>query len=205
MSNSTTKPILSNSSFSKSLNWFWRTFILRYWLLWLVFFIMVGIFLSLKPYEYFTQRNLLNIARSFSWVAIVAFGQSLVIIIGGIDLSVGAVMGLSGLISALCMQAGLSVPVSIIAGLLTGAWMGFINGTIVGRTNLPPFIVTLASMSLARGVTHGLSGGWSITDLDAGFRALGQNDLTIGSIAFPIPFIIMLVLAIFHLKHNSFL
>lgn len=197
MRNSTTKPSLNNSVFAKSLNWFWRTIMLRYWLLGLVFFIIVGILLSQKPSVFFTQQNLLNISRSFSWIAIAAFGQSLVIIIGGIDLSVGAVMGLSGLISALCMQAGLSVPISIIAGLLTGAWIGFINGTIVGRTKLPPFIVTLASMSLARGVTHGLSGGWSITNLDAGFRALGQNDLTLGAIAFPIPFIIMLVLAMF--------
>jgi ribose transport system permease protein len=156
----------------------------------------VGTFLVLGQDTFFANRNLLNIARTFSWIAIAAFGESIVIITGGIDLSVGAVMGLTGLISALCMRAGLPVPLAIGAGLLTGGLVGWANGTIVGRVNLPPFIVTLGTMSIARGATHGLSGGYSVTDLPQGFRALGQSDLFLGPISFPLPFILMLSIAI---------
>jgi ribose transport system substrate-binding protein len=168
----------------------------RHWLLLSVFALILVIFLILSLNAFFTERNLFNIARSFAWIAIAAFGESLVIIIGGIDLSVGAVMGLSGLISALGMQAGLPVWLAIASGLLTGGLVGWANGTIVGRVKLPPFIVTLATMSIARGATHGLSSGWSVTDLPEGFRMLGQSDLQIGPISFPLPFIMMLGLAV---------
>ena len=174
----------------------WRVAFERHWLL-ITFLVLTAIALSLLQVNaFFTARNLLNVARSFSWIAIAAFGESLVIIIGGIDLSVGAVMALAGLISALGMQIGLPVPLAVTAGLLTGAFVGWLNGTIVGNVKLPPFIVTLATMSIARGVTHVLSSGWSVTDLPAGFRALGQSDLDLGLFAIPLPFLIMLVLAL---------
>ena len=107
-------------SLLERLSRFWRTTISRYPAVVLILLLVVAILSSLQQQTFFTGPNLLNVARTFSWLAIAAFGESLVIIIGGIDLSVGAVMGLSGLISALCMQLGLPVPLAILAGLATG-------------------------------------------------------------------------------------
>lgn len=180
----------------KMLSQFWRMMIGRYPVVMLLLLLVVGVLSSLQQQAFFTYPNLLNVARTFSWLAIAAFGESLVIIIGGIDLSVGAVMGLAGLISALCMQVGLPVPLAIVAGLATGGLVGWINGTIVARIKLPPFIVTLGTMSIVQGFTHGLSGGWSVTGLPQGFRLLGQGDLSLGPVSFPLPFIIVLGLAI---------
>ncbi|GAB4542392.1 MAG: ABC transporter permease [Anaerolineae bacterium] len=158
--------------------------------------LVVVVFLSLRTDTFFTSNNLFNVSRAFSWIAIAAFGESMVIIIGGIDLSVGAVMALAGLISALCMRAGLSVPLAIIAGLLTGGMMGWLNGTMVGRVKLPPFIVTLGTMSIARGIAFGLTGGWPVRNLPLAFRALGQYDLPLGDWFLPLPVFIMLGLAL---------
>ena len=174
----------------------WRTTIGRYPVVILLFLTIVGILSSLPQRTFFAGPNLLNVARTFSWLAIAAFGESMVIIIGGIDLSVGATMGLAGLISALCMQIGLPVPLAIASGLATGTLAGWINGTIVAHVKLPPFIVTLGTMSVVQGLTHGLSGGWSVTDLPQGFRVLGQSDLVLGPLSLPLPFIFVLGLAV---------
>jgi len=168
----------------------------RHELVVLVLLLAVGIFLSLWTDTFFTWNNLSNISRAFSWIAIAAFGESMVIIIGGVDLSVGAVMALSGLISALCLQGGLPVPLAVVGGLLTGGLVGWVNGTLVGRVRLPPFIVTLGTMSVARGITFGLTGGWPVRNLPPGFRALGQYDLPLAALSLPLPVLFMLGLAI---------
>jgi ribose transport system substrate-binding protein len=189
-------PTKSKSNVLKVLARFWRTTIGRYPVVVLLLLTMTGILSSLQQRTFFTGPNLLNVARTFSWLAIAAFGESMVIIVGGIDLSVGATMGLAGLISALCMQLGLPVPLAIVAGLATGVMVGWLNGTIVAHVKLPPFIVTLGTMSIVQSLTHGLSGGWSVTDLPQGFRVLGQSDLMLGPISLPLPFIFVLGLAV---------
>jgi len=156
----------------------------------------IGAFLSLQTDTFLIGNNLSNISRAFSWIAIAAFGECMVIIIGGVDLSVGAVMALAGLISALCLRAGVATPLAIGAGLLTGGLVGWVNGTMIGRVKLPPFIVTLATMSVVRGLTSVLTGGWPVRNLPPGFRALGQYDLQIGPLALPLPTSIMLGLAV---------
>ncbi len=179
----------------RPLTWSWSILLGRQEFVVLVLLLVIGVFLSLRTDTFFTSRNLFNVARAFSWIAIAAFGESMVIIIGGIDLSVGAVMALAGLISALCLQAGLPVLVAVAAGLLTGGLVGGVNGVMVGRVKLPPFIVTLGTMSIARGVTFGLTGGWPVRNLPQGFRLLGQYDLPLGSWFLPLPVLVMLGLA----------
>jgi len=174
----------------------WRMLVSRHEFSALVLLLVVGTFLSLRTDTFLTSNNLSNVSRAFSWIAIAAFGESMAIIIGGIDLSVGAVMALAGLISALCLRAGYAVPLAILAGLLTGGLVGWVNGIVVGRVRLPPFIVTLATMSIARGITFALTGGWPVRDLPAGFRVLGQSDLALGSLSLPLPTLFMLGLAV---------
>jgi ribose transport system permease protein len=184
------------SDLPRSLRGIWHILISRHEIVVLVLLLIISAFLSLQTDTFFTWNNLSNISRAFSWIAIAAFGESMVIIIGGIDLSVGAVMALAGLITARCLDAGLPVPLAIVAGLLTGGLVGWVNGTLVGRVRLPPFIITLATMSIARGIAFGLTGGWPVLDLPQGFRLLGQHDLLLGSLSLPVPVLFMLGLAV---------
>jgi ribose transport system permease protein len=100
------------------------------------------------------------------------------------------------LITALALRFGLPIPLALIAGLLAGGAVGWINGTLVGRVRFPPFIVTLGTASIFRGIIFGLAQGWPITDLPANFRYLGQADVYVGPLAIPVPLIITILLAI---------
>jgi ribose transport system permease protein len=158
----------------------------------LVLFLVVLVFLSLQTDTFLSNQNLSSVARNVSWIAVVALGQSMVIILGGIDLSVGATLALAGLVAASTLQAGLPVPLAIAAGLLIGVVIGCINGLMVAVVRLPPFIVTLGTMSVGRGIAYGLTKGWSVTSLPQGFLLLGQYDLRIGSWSVPLPFLLTL-------------
>lgn len=162
----------------------------------LAVFLAVIALLSLRSDAFLTNQNLANVARNFSWIAIVALGQSMVMIVGGIDLSVGATLALAGLIAAYCMQLGLAVPLAIVAGLLVGLAMGWVNGAMVARMRLPAFIITLGTMSIARGLAYGLTRGWSVTAMPAGFLVLGQLNLTLASWTVPLPFLLALAIAL---------
>jgi ribose transport system permease protein len=194
-------------------NWFsyiqlgWRALIRRQELVVFVLLLVTGTFLGLQTDTFLTSNNLFNVGRSFSWIAIAAFGESMVIIIGGIDLSVGAVMALAGLITAIGLQANIPVPWAILAGFLTGGLVGLVNGTLVGRVRLSSFIVTLGTMSIARGVTFGLTGGWPVRSLSESYRFLGQGDLVLGPWLIPIPVIFTIVVAVLvaFLLNNSVL
>ena len=157
---------------------------------------MIGLILSLRTNTFFTPVNLFNILRAFSWIAVAAFGEALVLIIGGIDLSVGAVMALAGMVSALVLQSGAGVPLAVGAGLLTAALVGWVNGSVISRLKLPPFIVTLATMSVVRGLVFGLARGWPLRDFPESYRRLGQFDLSLGQWPIPMPSLIMLGLAL---------
>lgn len=172
--------------------WYWRMLVERRYLFVLMLLLLVGAFLSLSTNTFLASNNLFNIARACSWIAIAAFGESMVIIIGGIDLSVGAVMALAGLVSALCLQAGLPIPLAIMAGLLSGGVLGWINGILVGRIKLPSYIITLGTMGIARGLAVGLTGGWPVRDLPHRFNMLGVSDLPVGTWAVPLPVLMML-------------
>jgi ribose transport system permease protein len=150
--------------------------------------------LGLTTDTFFTSTNLLNVAIYVSWFAIAAFGVGVAIIVGGIDLSVAAVMALAGLVCAIALEQGLPLPLAIVLGLLSGATVGLLNGFLVSRFRLPPFIVTLGTMGIARGITLGLTGGAPVRDLPEAFRTLGQGSLAAGSLSLPLPVLWMLLL-----------
>lgn len=151
--------------------------------------------LGLGTETFLTSTNLLNVAIYVSWFAIAALGVGMAIIVGGIDLSVASVMALAGLICAMAADAGLPLPAAIMLGLLSGLLVGLLNGGLVARFRLPPFIVTLGTMGLARGITLGLTNGAPVRDLPASFRLLGQGQLALGPLALPLPVLWMLLLA----------
>jgi ribose transport system permease protein len=161
----------------------------------LALLLVVAAGLSAMSANFYQPTNLLNLARGVSWFAVAALGVGMVIVIGGIDLSVGAVMALAGLVCALGLRADLPLPMAITAGLVSGVAVGLLNGTLVARLHLPPFIVTLGTMGLARGLTFGLTNGAPIRDLPPIFRALGQSDVQLGPLSVPVSLVAMAVLA----------
>ena len=156
----------------------------------------MGTFLSIYTDTFLTSTNLFNILRAFSWIAISAFGQCMVIITAGIDLSVDSVMAISGLSSAMLLARGVPVPIAVVGGLVTGLAVGFLNGLMIAKGKLPPFIATLGSLLMFRGLCYGLTGGWPVRDLPQSFRNLGQYDIPIASLDVPLPLVFMLVLAV---------
>ena len=163
-----------------------------------VFIILAAMVLFLAVYTmtFLAGTNISNILRDFSWIAIAAFGECMIVITGGIDLSVGSVMGLSGLITAMLFARDMPIPVAVAGGLATGLLVGLVNGLMITKGKLPPFIATLGTMFMARGLCYGLSGGWPVRDLPSAFNNLGRGVVSIGGFDLPLPAIFMLVCAI---------
>ncbi|NLJ49930.1 MAG: ABC transporter permease [Candidatus Atribacteria bacterium] len=145
---------------------------------------------------FLTANNIFNVLRAFSWIAIASFGQSMVIIGGGIDLSSGSTMAFAGIITAMMLTNGFGVGLSLLIGLGFGAFIGLVNGVLVSRAKLPPFIATLGMMSILRGFCYGLTSGWLIRSLPKGFLYLGQTDLSLYIWKVPLPALIMICFAI---------
>jgi ribose/xylose/arabinose/galactoside ABC-type transport system permease subunit len=149
----------------------------------------------LTPY-FLTVSNLLNILEQSSINAIIAVGMTFVIITAGIDLSVGSMLAFSGVVMASALQAGIPVPLAIFIGLLTGATCGLVNGSLISMGRLPPFIVTLGMMSVARGAALVYTDGRPISGFDLSFRWLATGEIFL----IPMPLIIMvLVYGIAHI------
>jgi ribose transport system permease protein len=158
------------------------------WLFLLVLILFFGIMASVVSggdVNFFTVRNSQNILVAIVPVLLMGLGQTFVIIAGGIDLSVGWVMGLSSVVSALVILAltgaGMAVPLAIVIGFAAGVGaallVGLINGLIIAKLKVPPFIVTLGLAFVVRGVALLLSGGQTIIGLPQELRNLGNESL----------------------------
>jgi ribose transport system permease protein len=129
----------------------WMTSITSSQTFWvLVAVILACIFLSFATESFDTQKNLYNITRNTTFVAIIALGMTLVIITGGIDLSVGSVLCLCSMVLAVTMNAGYSIEIGILASLATALVIGLFNGILIAYLGFPPFVVTLGMLSIAR-------------------------------------------------------
>lgn len=134
--------------------------------------LLVVVLTMLSP-TFLTVANVVNIFQQISVLAIVALGATAVIITGGIDLSVGSVLALAGITTAwVANVAGLPFAAAILAGLAAGAAVGLVNGLLVTKGHLPPFIATLAMLSVARGLTLVISDGRPISGFPQWFRML---------------------------------
>jgi len=112
--------------------------------------ILACLFLSFATDSFATSKNLYNITRNVTFVAIVALGMTFVIITGGIDLSVGSVLCLSSMVLAVTMHAGYSIEIGILASIATALAIGAFNGVLIAYLDFPPFVVTLGMLSIAR-------------------------------------------------------
>jgi ribose transport system permease protein len=163
---------------------------------------------SLISTSFFSVGNALTVALQVTSIAYLGIGAACVIITGGIDLSVGAILALAGVVDAMVVRAGAPVAVGIAAGLAVGLLCGLINGLCVTVLRLPPFIATLGMMLVARGVALEITNAKAIGGLGDSFAELGNGALwkisNIGADGFPdvvfpgipYPVLIMVVLAI---------
>jgi ribose transport system permease protein len=155
--------------------------------------IVVFVFLAFASSDFLSADNLFNIGSQTAVVAVIAIGMTLVIITAGIDLSVGSVAALSGVMGVTLMVSfGLPVPLGILGGILVGAIAGLVNGLLVAFAGLNPFIATLGMLSVARGLTYISTGAVAVFGAPDSFRLLGQGVL--GPI--PIPILVIVVVAI---------
>jgi ribose/xylose/arabinose/galactoside ABC-type transport system permease subunit len=125
--------------------------------------------------HFLTVSNLLNVLEQSAINATIAVGMTYVILSGGIDLSVGSLVAIAGVVLASALQAGLPIPVALVAGLATGAAFGLVNGLLITVGRLPPFIATLGMMSAARGAALLYTDGRPISGFDAAFRGLATG------------------------------
>src|SRR5919199_998394 len=132
--------------------------------------------MTLASSEFLTGDNLANLARQVAVFGIIAVGQLLVILTAGIDLSVGSVLGLTGCVSAQLLVHGWGIVPAILAGVLIGALIGAFNGALVAHVKLPPFIVTLGMLGIARGVVLVLTGASTVQPLPDAFGNIANGD-----------------------------
>jgi len=142
---------------------------------------------------FLTQTNIFNVLRQSSSNLMLACGMTMVIILGGIDLSVGSIIAMSGVFAAgAVVWGGMPEIVGILIGILSGLLFGLFNGFIIAKTKIPPFIVTLASMNIAKGIAQVFSGGKPIRCMTDPWKFLGAG--YVGPI--PTPVITMFVVFI---------
>lgn len=163
----------------------------RYVFLVLVVFILMLAALSVLSPNFLTARNLMNVLHQMSIMMIVGIGMTYVVIGGGFDLSVGSVVALSGSLAGVVMT-GSGVIAGIAAGLAVGLLFGMFNGTLVSRLQISPFLATLGSLVIARGLALGVTGGSAVFGLPAAFTWLGGGKVA----GIPVPVILAAALAI---------
>jgi ribose transport system permease protein len=148
--------------------------------------LIMCIVLSLLSDRFVSSDNIWNVMRQISVNMIISVGMTLVILIGGIDLSVGSVLALSGAITAVMLKygneftgwniyIGFTLMGALLGGTLTGAFLGWFNGLAITRFKVPPFVATLAMLTIARGLTMLLTGGFPITGFSAQMAFIGTG------------------------------
>lgn len=179
----------------------WLSLIEKYRVL--LIFIVLCVIAGFLSDVFFTMSNVMNVLRQVSIIAIIASGMTLVILLAGIDLSVGAVMAFSGAILAGALTAGWPLPLALLAALGVGLVLGICNGLFVARFGIPSFIVTLAIMVIARGMTLVYTKGYPLVVSNEPFRFIGSGRI----FGIPVPIILMFVIfgiMYWMLKYTSF-
>jgi rhamnose transport system permease protein len=142
-----------------------------------VLLVLALIMLAFQSDRFFTTENLLNQGRLMAEVGLVALAMTFVIVTGGIDLSVGSILGLVAILLGVFWQnIGLPLPVAMVLGVVAGGVAGFVNGFIITRFGVPPLIATLATLALYRGLAEGISQARSVRGYPEWFFVLGQGE-----------------------------
>ncbi|WP_462411341.1 ABC transporter permease [Neobacillus sp. Marseille-QA0830] len=170
-----------------------------------MFLVLIVLFIALSfmAPNFLDTVNMLNVVKQVSITAIIAAAMTLVILTGGIDLSVGSILAVSGVVSVMLVENGANVFLAMFIGMVIGYIAGLINGFFIANTKLPPFIVTLGSMTYLRGIAYVLCGGTPIVLSSTTFKFFGSGNI----IGIPTPVFIMVfvyVIIFIALKYTMF-
>lgn len=168
-----------------------RTGIFTYGIL--IFLIVLFIILSLSSPYFLTVGNLTKVLRQVAVVGIVTVSMTMVILTGGIDLSVGSMLALTAVVLAKLMVAGVSVPLAILITLVAGMILGLFNGFLINQMKISPLISTLGTMTIYSGITYIITGGKGVFGFPERFSFIGQGYI----FKVPVPIIILILVYIF--------
>lgn len=163
----------------------------------LPFLTLIALFLGLwaaSPH-FLTATNLSSVIRQTAVINIMALGMTMIIICGGIDLSVGSILAMGGLLGAMAMEKGWPIPVGVAVGIVTGMFCGLVNGVLTTRLKINPFIVTLGTLGIVRGLALIISNGLPVHQLPKGFAYLGEGTVL------HVPFVLFVLVACALLVH----
>lgn len=150
--------------------------------------LLLAVVFTVMNDRFLSVHNLMTMLNQSTNICLLAFAETFVILTGGIDLSVGSILAISCVTVGKLMVIGLPVPVAIVLAILTGAFFGFINGFVVSKMKIVPFIATLGMQSIARGLTYILTESMPISGLPESFSTLGGG--TLGFVPLPVLYMI---------------
>jgi ribose/xylose/arabinose/galactoside ABC-type transport system permease subunit len=184
-----------------SINYILRSVLRKFGLVFVLLAMIIG--MSLVSPVFFTTTNILNILRQISVNGIMAIGITFVIISGGIDLSVGSIVAMAGVVATSFAHPGGSVPFAVLLGLGVGLGCGLINGFLIAKGRVAPFIATLGMMTILRGLALVYTNGRPVINLSDAYNTIGSGYIA----AIPNPIVIftsVLVLGIFVLHYTRY-
>ncbi|WP_374757426.1 ABC transporter permease [Neobacillus driksii] len=170
--------------------------------------ILIGLFvlciiISVINPNFLTSNNLLNVLRQTSTNLYLALAMTMIIILGGIDLSVGSIMAVVGVVTTtLIASLGAPVLVAVAVGLLVGVLIGAVNGYVAATTIIPPFIITLATMNIARGAAYVLTDGKPVRVMSDSFNFIGSGYIG-GFLPTPVLYLIILLILCYFIMNKT--
>ncbi|MFN0170509.1 MAG: ABC transporter permease [Bryobacteraceae bacterium] len=163
--------------------------------------ILLFVFLSFASPHFLTNTNLSSVVRQTAVINIMALGMTMIIIAGGIDLSVGSILAIGGLMGTMAMEKGVPIPVGVVIGIGAGLLCGFTNGFLITRLRVEAFIVTLGMLGIVRGVTLIISNGLPVHRIPQQFSFLGEGNVL--GVPFVLWILVVCALAVnFVLEHT---
>jgi len=157
--------------------------------------IVLFVALAIASPHFLTHTNLTSVVRQTAVINIMALGMTMIIITGGIDLSVGAILAMGGLLGTMAMEKGMSIPAGVLIGILTGLVCGLANGAMITGLRIQPFIVTLGTLGIFRGTTLIISNGLPVHRIPQQFSFLGEGNV------FGVPFVLWILVACAFVTH----
>ncbi len=157
--------------------------------------IVLFVALSIASPHFLTKTNLSSVVRQTAVINIMALGMTMVIIAGGIDLSVGAILAMGGLLGTMAMERGYPIGAGVAIGILAGLFWGFANGFLTTRLGIAPFIVTLGTLGIVRGLALIISNGLPVHKIPQQFSYLGEGNLL------GVPFVLWILVACAAITH----
>ncbi len=150
--------------------------------------------LSIATPNFLTETNISSVIRQTAVINIMALGMTMIIVAGGIDLSVGSILAFGGLVGTMALEQGYPIPAGIFIGILGGMFWGFVNGFLTTRLKINPFIVTLGTLGIVRGITLIISNGLPVHQIPQGFSYLGEG--TLGGVPFVLWILLICAVAV---------